>query len=265
METVANTSDSSAVNSYTYDDAGNRTDLGLGDLNALNEYASLTYNDRGDLLDDGTHSFTYDAKDRVIGIVSDAPGTTLKEIFTYDAKDRVATQALSNYADGQWQPPAIQYNFIYDASDRIVEVAQGDNKVYTQFAWGPDGELAGVIRHFLGSSIAYAAVNDANGNVTELRRLDTARSITASSIPTATSSAATAGWTRCSSARSTSGGWCGMHTAGCIWARTASMTLQSAAGLRETRPRKPAAQSLPIDDDDPINKSDRSDWRRSTH
>ena len=142
---VTNTSDNSSVDHYTYDSAGNRTDLGLGDVNALNEYASLPYNDRGDVTDDGSFTFGWNAKDELISVMADGEAVTSKETFTYDAQGRVvAEDSWEMDGDGNWfVDAALSFRFIYDNQDRIVETAQGLNNVYTQFAWGPGGEFGG--------------------------------------------------------------------------------------------------------------------------
>ena len=67
---VTNTSDSSSVNSYSYNALGDRSDLGT--VNAMNQYSDFSYSTNGDITDDGTDTYTLDAKNRLTSITPDS-------------------------------------------------------------------------------------------------------------------------------------------------------------------------------------------------
>ena len=113
--------------SYTYDEAGNQSSVirtnGAGTIlpaavasaiyDAANEQTSfdgtaLTYDAKGALTSDGTNTYIWDARDRLIAI----NGPTLTASFTYDALGR----RISKTINGQTT------TFVYDGDDIVAEV-----------------------------------------------------------------------------------------------------------------------------------------------
>src|SRR5205823_5001447 len=56
LTSVTNTSDSSSVDSYSYNAVGDRSDLGT--VNALNQYSDFSYSPNGNITSDGTYLYT---------------------------------------------------------------------------------------------------------------------------------------------------------------------------------------------------------------
>lgn len=90
------TDNGNVTESYAYDGVGNFQGSNLGDANDLNQYSELAYNARGDVTDDGTYAYAYDANDRMIGVTPhdlsqsrlaygyDAQGRRIwKDVYTY--------------------------------------------------------------------------------------------------------------------------------------------------------------------------------------
>jgi len=114
---------------YTYDRAGNRTSFtranGTASLvpqavpsatyDAANEQisfagATLTYDQNGNLTNDGMNSYTWDARNRLIGLIG---GTTAS--FTYDPLGRRASKTIDGIAT----------RFLYDGNDIATEIGGG--------------------------------------------------------------------------------------------------------------------------------------------
>ena len=114
---------------YTYDAAGNRTALmrnnaaasllpaamASATYDAANEQtgfagATLTYDNNGNLVNDGTNTYQWDARNRLLGI---SGGTTAA--FTYDVFGRRTHKAINSVAS----------SFLYDGNDIVAEVGGG--------------------------------------------------------------------------------------------------------------------------------------------
>lgn len=118
---------------YQYDAAGNRTSLtrnnGTASLlpsavasatyDAANEQtafagATLQYDANGNLTNDGVNTYTWDARNRLIGI---SGGVTAS--FSYDALGRRTQKTLST------QSSALSTGFLYDGNDIAAEIGGG--------------------------------------------------------------------------------------------------------------------------------------------
>ena len=114
---------------YTYDAAGNRTSLnranGTASLlpsavasasyDAANQQTQFggvihTFDANGNLTNDGTNTYTWDVRDRLIGI---SGGTTAN--FSYDPYDRRVSTTINGAV----------FAYLYDASDIIKELGSG--------------------------------------------------------------------------------------------------------------------------------------------
>src|SRR5262249_17072719 len=71
---------------------------------ANNRAVGYTYDAAGNITNDGQHSYTYDAENRIIAV--DGGNTT----YTYDAQDHRVTKTTG----GSWR------NYLYDMGDRAV-------------------------------------------------------------------------------------------------------------------------------------------------
>ena len=118
---------------YQYDAAGNRTSLtrnnaaasllpaavASASYDAANEQvafagATLTYDNNGNLTNDGVNIYQWDARNRLIGM---SGGTTAS--FRYDALGRRVSKTLST------QSPALSTAFLYDRNDIAAEIGGG--------------------------------------------------------------------------------------------------------------------------------------------
>ncbi|MCK5160607.1 MAG: RHS repeat-associated core domain-containing protein, partial [Candidatus Aureabacteria bacterium] len=111
------------VTTYNYDGVANRTTV-INDTtttyvpNELNQYISVnavtyTYDLKGNLTSDGTHSYTYDFENRLITAADDV--TTA--LYTYDYSGRRITKTV----DG------ITTRYVYDDTDIIAEYDTSNN------------------------------------------------------------------------------------------------------------------------------------------
>jgi len=114
---------------YTYDAAGNRTSLNRANstasllpnavasatYDAANQQttfagATLTYDQNGNLINDGTNTYGWDARNRLIGL---SGGTTAS--FSYDPLGRRLSKALGS----------VTTQFLYDGNDIAAEIGGG--------------------------------------------------------------------------------------------------------------------------------------------
>jgi RHS repeat-associated protein len=111
--------------SYTYDAAGNRLtanrlssaatqlpNASTASYDAANEQiqfgsATLTYDQNGNLTNDGTNTYTWDARNRLVSI----SGLGLSASFTYDALGRRTSKTISGQTT----------QFLYDGNDIVLE------------------------------------------------------------------------------------------------------------------------------------------------
>ena len=154
---------------YAYDGAGNQTGTGLGTPNTLNQYSVLMYNGRGDVSNDGTYSFGYDANDRLISIAPVSLSTGSVQLkYGYDGQGRRLWKDVYSYSTttGSW---TLQYSrhYLWNGDNLVAEL-DGNNNLVTGYTWGPNGLLAVTDYTASGGPKTYVAVNDASGNLVEL-------------------------------------------------------------------------------------------------
>jgi RHS repeat-associated protein len=126
----ANKNSGQAVYNYVYDRFGNRwqqngpqtflaTFTGNNQSNPQNNNCmdGYSYDAAGNLLNDGTHSYTYDAENHLIKVDNGSTAT-----YTYDA-DGNRVQKVS--ATGGGGDPAGTWQFLYDQSGRMVQRYDG--------------------------------------------------------------------------------------------------------------------------------------------
>ena len=184
---------------YTYDPAGNRTESSAGILpattytpNALNQCTataspteSFTYDDDGNLVQDSTWTYTWDAENRLVCAESSAgvpPADCLRLDFAYDYLGRRVQKKVYSSADaGQTWTSEADHRFVYDGWS-VVLILDGTNgnSVLQRFTHGLDlsqsiggaGGVGGLLAvQNVGSSLpakTYYYAHDANGNVTQL-------------------------------------------------------------------------------------------------
>jgi RHS repeat-associated protein len=136
--------------SYTWDNGWNRDTVGTGgntttytisagneiDSTSGYEAANYTYDDDGNLTDDGTLTYRYDAENRLKQAVN--AGVTLSYTYTYDYIGRRVRRA-KYVAPGS----VTTTTFVFDGWNLIAELDGSLNPTRT-YTWGPDG--TGAIR-----------------------------------------------------------------------------------------------------------------------
>lgn len=163
---------------YTYDASGNwadRTDNAAIETfvsNALNQYdsagaAQLVYDDNGNLRDDGTRAYTYDAYGHLTRVTTNG-GTTELARYEYDALDRRVREIT---------PSGVEH-YIYDG-DNLVLVLDGASAIKRQYVYGDAVDRPVLLR--IGNADSYyqldgmgsvVALSDAAGAVIERYRYD---------------------------------------------------------------------------------------------
>lgn len=153
--------------SYTYDGVGNITNLGLGSVNSLNQYSSLTYNTRGDLTNDGTNAYGYDPEDRLNSVTPDNPtAASQKLIFEYDAEGRRTEKDVYAYSGNAW---VFSYarRWAYSGPNAVAEF-DGNNTLLKTFTWGQNNQLLAITDYTGSTPKVYNTILDAQGNVVAL-------------------------------------------------------------------------------------------------
>ncbi len=117
-----------ANNTYSFDEVGNLPTT-FGSPNDVNEYANdFSYNARGDLTNDNTFAYSYDALDRLISAVPDSPTVGGLDAATYDYDDLGRRVSKTTYAwNGQEWVRNQELKFSYSGSNLIAEFTVGTN------------------------------------------------------------------------------------------------------------------------------------------
>jgi RHS repeat-associated protein len=143
----------------------------------------FTYDDDGNLTQDGRWSYTWDAENRLIGMetFTNLPSSVprLKLSFAYDYMSRRISKTVSTFESEIWNQKS-QIHFVYDGWNLISELSTANGLLYTNtYVWGLDlsGTLqgAGGIGGLLSSTTQQPSNTttafytfDANGNVGQL-------------------------------------------------------------------------------------------------
>lgn len=158
------TDNCTTTESYAYDGVGNFEGTSLGSVNRLNQYANLTYNARGDVTNDGTYAYTYDANDRMIS-VTPHDTTQSKLTYGYDSQGRRTWKDVYEWDDaapGGW---VLSYSrhYVYDGTSLVGELDQ-NNTLLTGYTWGANGQLLAVTDYTQSTPKTYVSVIDTSGN-----------------------------------------------------------------------------------------------------
>ena len=165
-----------ASNTYNFDQMGNAD---WGNATSMNRYttgptgAALSYNARGDLTDDGTYSYGWDAADRLISEAPKSPTTgSVEETMGYDSSNRLIWQDLYSWTGSGWSTTAVSITkFVYDGGNLIATFSQdpstGAVTIDKSFNWSPQtGQF--LSEYVYATNKTYGAVLDANNDVVGL-------------------------------------------------------------------------------------------------
>ena len=152
---------------YTPDGVGNLTGTALGSVNLLNQYSADVYNSRGDVTDNGTYTFSWDASDRPIAVTPKSVVVgSLQVKLGYDSQDRWLWKDVY-----QWNGSAWAYDYsrhaVWDGSNLLAELDQ-NNTLVKGYTWGPTGLLAVTDYTNPAQPKTYLTVADASGNIAAL-------------------------------------------------------------------------------------------------
>ncbi|MCK6486713.1 MAG: hypothetical protein L6R00_21615 [Phycisphaerae bacterium] len=201
---------------YDYDPIGNRESYQIGQgtattytANQLNQYTatadpseSFTHDDDGNLTQDGTYTYVWDAENRLIEAYPTNPTTgSQKCVMTYDYMNRRVQRSLYNWNGSTWSGTYSSSRiFVYDGWNNLIAYnPAGGLSIHRKNTWGldlsglngnasspiepnrdrqgaalPALHAAGGIAGLIGSSVAnalppssYLCFYDANGNLSE--------------------------------------------------------------------------------------------------
>ena len=150
--------------SYTSSESGNLVQS-IYATNNLNQYTAITnptqaptYDADGDMLSDGTWSFTWNAENRLIA----AEKSDAKLEFQYDYAGRRVEKKVYSGSAGNWTLDK-HLKFVYDGYEQIEELdGANSDAILKKRIWGLNKLICDI--H---NSTAYYALGDANKNITE--------------------------------------------------------------------------------------------------
>jgi len=152
--------------SYGFDNVGNFTgNSTLGTASNVNQYSGLTYNSRGDVTDDGTYAYSYDANDRLI-VVTPHDTAQLELKYGYDSQGRRLWKTAYTYTGGAWAP-SYSRHYLWDGNNLVAEL-DGSNAILMGYTWGPTGLLAVTDYTASGGPKTYVVAQDLSGNIAAL-------------------------------------------------------------------------------------------------
>jgi hypothetical protein len=160
------TTTTSLSNNYAFDNVGNFTgNSTLGTASNVNQYGGLINNARGDVTDDGTYAYSYDANDRLI-VVTPHDNAQLQLKYGYDSQGRRLWKTAYSYTGGVWAP-SYSRHYLWDGNNLVAEL-DGSNALLTGYIWGPTGLLAVTDYTASGGPKTYVVAQDLSGNVVAL-------------------------------------------------------------------------------------------------
>jgi RHS repeat-associated protein len=135
-----------------------------------------TFDDNGNLTDDGVFTYTWDLEDRLVKIEHTSSANPFRKEFRYDYQSRRVEEVYSTWNGSAW---AEQYKrrYLYDGFTMVAELLVlpgGSMVVERNFVWGHEiadggvGALLLVARHSGANTAAYYPGYDGRGNVTLL-------------------------------------------------------------------------------------------------
>ena len=107
---------------------------------------AFSYDSDGNLIQDGRWTYTWDAENRLIQMVSltNAPtASKLRLTFTYDSKWRRISKAVEAYNGTTWTTN-LDASFVYDGWNLVDELNATNNAVIRSYLWGLD--LSGTLQ-----------------------------------------------------------------------------------------------------------------------
>ena len=150
--TGSNQNSGAAVYSYVYDRFGNRWQQnGPLSFSATftgnnpsapannNRIDGYTYDAAGNVINDGTHSYTYDAENRLISVDNGNTST-----YTYDGEGRRFSKTNSSSINSGGGPPdpTGTNEFVYDAQGRLVHTENSIGNGWRTEVWAGSRHLA---------------------------------------------------------------------------------------------------------------------------
>ena len=171
---------------YAYDTIGNRLWSAENSVtnsyaaNSLNQYTAISaganpvYDADGNMTDDGTFTYAYDAENRLVSACPLAPSNGALAVENrYDHRNRRIRKLVKVYQDGEWVLSAA-HTFVWDGNNIVlekVEFANGTTRTFEYF-WGADKsgteQGAGGVGGLLAVSVDgvfYIPCYDHNGNI----------------------------------------------------------------------------------------------------
>lgn len=131
---------------------------------------SLTYDDDGNLTDDGVWTYTWDAENRLTRLTSSLPygfGLPRRRLdFKYDWLGRRVEKRVSDLDTGV---ESYARRFVYDGWHLVAELDGTGTNLLCSYVWGLDGP-GGLLQIYdaAGAGRTLFATHDANGNVAAL-------------------------------------------------------------------------------------------------
>jgi len=109
---------------------------GVGVIVEMNEYTSVnsqsrTYDANGNLTDDGTLTYAYDALNRLVEVTDKSSSVTLAE-YSYDHKGRRITRNVDSDLDSTWDEE-VRYYYL---GGQVVEEQDSSAATQWQYVWG---------------------------------------------------------------------------------------------------------------------------------
>lgn len=168
---------------YSYDSLGNRTSVVNGGTtnysrNKLNQYTSVdgnnySYDDNGNLTDDGTYLYYYDCENRLTDVNDKATGDPVAS-YSYDYLGR---RIIKTIHDSQ-----TTIHYTYDG-DQVIAEYDGSDTLLRKFIYGPyidepicmiviNGETETRYYHHFDGLGSVVALSDENGSVVETYSYD---------------------------------------------------------------------------------------------
>jgi len=146
----------------------------------------FTYDEDGNLTNDGRWTYSWDGENRLISMETDtnkvgaASVARQKLLFGYDSQSRRISKVVSNWTSGTWFL-ASDLRFVYDGWNLVAEVGTSGSLVRS-YTWGTDlsgsmqraggvGGLLSVTTHESPVTTHFVSY-DGNGNVTALLDVD---------------------------------------------------------------------------------------------
>jgi YD repeat-containing protein len=99
---------------------------------------SLSYDDNGNLTDDGVFKYVYDAWNRLVEVTRRVDDETSVATYAYDGKNRRVKKAVSNSGveESDHDGGNTTAHYYYSNKWQILETRDGSNQATAQYVWG---------------------------------------------------------------------------------------------------------------------------------